>query len=265
MGSPGEPPGRAGTVIAGRFQLIEALTAGRAATVWRARDMPGDRWVAVKLSPSLDTVQREGEVLDRFDHRNVVRLVGFGVDAGEAWLATEYAPGGSLLDRLARHGPMPPQLAVRAMTDVCRGLEHVHEQGVVHRVVAPQHVVVGADGGCSVIGFGRARRMTLQATLMYASPEALDRARLVDPRADVYAIAATTYALVRGSGDARLFEAGACAFDGVPAELAAVIRKGAAARAEQRYPTVKALRSALEQRVHDLPDDPADTPPLASR
>lgn len=205
----------------GRYLLVEKLAEGRSA-VWRGRDAHG-RDVVVKRGPP--DLQREAKLLEGVAHRNVVRLLDAGLDADGAWLATEYAAGGSLLAWLERHGRMNPVAAIEVGLQLCSGLAHLHARGIVHRAVAPQKVVVTEGGVCKLIGFGHALRVA-------------------DPQADVYALSATLHALVRGpgsapsSGDPR-------EYDGVPQALAEVIRRGTQAAPEQRWPSASAMADAL--------------------
>ncbi|MCA8923738.1 MAG: tetratricopeptide repeat protein [Planctomycetes bacterium] len=222
--------------IAG-YQVDGELGRGAMGVVYRGHPDAGGPPVAIKvLEAPLEAPRaaarflREAEALATLRHPNVARYAGSGVEPElGAWLALELVHGESLQDRLQRRGPLAPREALRLVGQLALGLAHAHAQGIVHRDVKPDNVVVREDGTPVLVDFGLAldlesghTRLTQQGAFLgtpgFWSPEQArgDLAR-VGPPADVYSLGATLYALlsgrppVRGSTltdfvDARAFE-----------------------------------------------------------
>src|SRR5262249_44914619 len=151
--------------------------------------------------------------------------------------------------------PMPPRMAVLLTLEVCEGIQYAHEEGVIHRDIKPQNLLLDRNGTCKVSDFGIAmvaatHRMTLTGTVMgtlgYVAPEQYESAKHTDVRADVYSIAATLYTLVHGEAANHLFMADESDYQGIPKELAAVIRKGAQYQRDSRHQTVAELAQDLQ-------------------
>lgn len=154
------------SLISGRFELGELLGSGGSASVFDARDLVGDRLVALKiLHPQLsgsdaerDAFFAEAVAVARVDHPNVVRVVATGVHEGagerRAWIAFERAPGGSLGDLVASRGSLRAADALAVTDGIVRGLEAVHAAGIVHRDLSPSNVTVAVanDGGVAADG-----------------------------------------------------------------------------------------------------------------
>jgi eukaryotic-like serine/threonine-protein kinase len=198
--------------IADRFVLENELGSGGMSRVFLGRDEVLDRSVAVKL---LDPVhggtdigvrfEREGRTAARLAHPNIVQVY----DAGEtefdgretSYIVMEYVSGGDLKGFIDEKGRLPgPELA-RLGGEICAGLAHAHERGVIHRDIKPDNILLDEKGHVKVTDFGIARAMdTTQATrtgsflgtALYSSPEQL-QGQKVTPKSDVYSLGATLY------------------------------------------------------------------------
>ncbi|MEZ4237525.1 MAG: serine/threonine-protein kinase [Myxococcota bacterium] len=276
----GRPPSDDDSVIGGRYELVARIAEGGNAVVHRAWDRETREWRAVKMllpeyakrQTLLSRFQREGQTMMRLlEHPNICRVYDAGVDADRAWLVMEYAEGGSVISWVERNGPMPPHMATEVAIQLCAGIAYAHQEGVIHRDVKPQNLLVDRDGRCKVTDFGIAQliqqtRVTMTGTVMgtigYIAPEQHESAKHADQRADVYSIAASVYTLVHGEAATHLFMAEDRDFDGIPEPLAAVIRKGAQYRRESRYQTVAEMQAAFESLLDVLEPDPPGTPPI---
>jgi eukaryotic-like serine/threonine-protein kinase len=203
--------------LADRFVLEQELGSGGMARVYLGRDEVLDRPVAVKvLDPAHggtdigDRFQREGRTAARLAHPNIVQVY----DAGEAsfngretsYIVMEYVPGGDLKGLIDEKGRLPgPELA-RLGDEVCAGLAHAHERGVIHRDIKPHNILLDENGHAKVTDFGIARALdTTQATrtgsflgtALYSSPEQL-QGHKVTPKSDVYSLGTTLYQAATG-------------------------------------------------------------------
>ncbi|MEM9564196.1 MAG: protein kinase [Actinomycetota bacterium] len=259
--------------------IAEPVEIGRGgmATVYRAVDLQADRPVAVKLLSlqagdlGLTHFDRERRSLARLStHPNVVTLHRTGVTtAGIPYLVMELATGGTLADRVRSDGPMPWAEAVRWILPICDAVEHANQQGIRHRDIKPQNILVSDHGQPLLSDFGIARMAVGTATvtqraklsLPYASPEQIE-GREVDDSTDVYSIGATLYALVVGtpafadSGDSgflntakRIVEEAPPPLDPtVPPDIADAIAAAMAKNPALR-PTIDELRRALRRQT----------------
>jgi serine/threonine-protein kinase len=201
-----------GQTLAGRYRLEERLGRGGSATVWRARDLDLGRQVAVKVLDgssaelgSLSRFRREGELLARLSHPNLVPVFGSGVDGDTPFLVMELVDGRTLRS-LLDEGPLPEADGVRITADIAAGLGVAHAAGIVHRDVTPANIVLGHDGVPRLVDFGIARAADLTAltqtatvlgTAAYLSPEQA-RGEAVTPASDVYALGCVLFELLTG-------------------------------------------------------------------
>jgi eukaryotic-like serine/threonine-protein kinase len=209
-----------GDVLAGRYRIDAPIGAGGMASVYRARDLRLDRDVAVKvLLPNLaaDPVlakrfDREARALAAAAHPNVVNV--FDVEPGdpatgrEPFYVMELCGGGSLAERLAGRGRLPPGEVATIVAAVADGLADLHRRGFVHRDVKPHNILFAGDHP-KLADFGLARpadRSELTAltaagatvgTLGYLAPELLGSARAT-PASDVYALGVVAFQCLTG-------------------------------------------------------------------
>ena len=270
---------RPGATFAGRYEVKEILGAGGMGVVYRAFDRELQEPVAIKtLRPeamaggtvALDRFKQEIRLARRIAHRNVVRTYDLGEQNGVYYLTMEYVEGTSLKQLIVSRGKLPVAVALTVGKQLCRALEVAHAEGVIHRDIKPQNIVVEPSGFLKVMDFGIARLAnppqgkglteagTSIGTPDYMSPEQLAGAEL-DQRSDLYAAgvvlfecvtgrvpfeAETTWALVakhleEDSPDPRTFNAE------VPGELAAVILKAMAKEPKDRFATASEMHDAL--------------------
>ena len=266
----------------GRYRLVEVLGTGGMATVYRVYDALLDVFRAVKvLDPELTRRRKtrerflnEARTIAKLRHPNIVSVFDMGMDGNRVFMLMELVEGGSLMDRVEHSGPVSPRLAVRVMIDVMKALDLSHRHGVVHRDVKPHNVLLTLAGTPKVTDFGIAavnnddhqltRTGAVMGTWAYMAPEQRKDAKSVDARSDVYASAATLYAVVTGVEPLDLYveETHAEMLAGLPTPLVEVLRKASRYRADQRHDSALALSAALEECLAKLPPDPAGTVPL---
>ncbi len=198
------------------YKLLERLGRGSMGTVYKARQLNLDRVVAIKiLAPFLASNQayvrrfmKEARVIGRLNHPNVVQ----GFDAGEAggvyYFAMEYCEGPTLLQILKRGGAMDEERAINIVTQVAHALDHADEQGLVHRDVKPDNVMIVEGGVAKLCDLGLAKDVAIESgstergstvgTPNYISPEQARGEGGIDIRSDIYSLGATFYHLLTG-------------------------------------------------------------------
>ena len=153
--------------------------------------------------------EREGAVLARLDHPNLVSFHGRGRFSGGLWLAMDYVAGESLEDRISRSGPLPSPLAGELLTQVAAGLAHAHRAGILHRDLKPANVLLRAgDGQALLADFGLALPLDVSQHLTrtgevlgspgYLAPEQCGIGGGSTPATDVYGLGALLYAALTG-------------------------------------------------------------------
>ena len=145
----------------GPYKVLELIAKGRMAGVYKA-EHSSDQIVAIKVLPAskakdpetLARFKREGRLLTRLDHPNVVRAFHVGESAGKHYLVLEYLDGETLEEVLDRSKRLPPAEAVRVVYQAFLGLQHIHERGMIHRDLKPANLMLvdPAGAGASVGG-----------------------------------------------------------------------------------------------------------------
>ena len=205
-----------GEVIAGRYELEELTGSGGMSRVYRARDNQLGRLVAVKIlherfadEPEyVDRFRREALAVARLNHPNIVTVIDRGESDGVQYIVFEHIEGEDLKRLVERTGPLPVRRALELGIQIGRALSFAHANGVVHRDVKPQNVLL-RDGSAKVTDFGIARadhleldaETTESGTVLgtgdYISPEQA-RGQRATERSDVYSCGALLYELLTG-------------------------------------------------------------------
>ena len=270
---------RPGAVFANRYEVKEILGAGGMGVVYRAFDRELQEPVAIKTlrpealaggSVALERFKQEIRLARRIAHRNVVRTYDLGEVNGMYYLTMEYVEGTSLKQLIVSRGKLPVAVALTVGKQLCRALEVAHAEGVIHRDIKPQNIVVEPSGFLKVMDFGIARLanppkgkglteagMSI-GTPDYMSPEQLSGSEL-DPRSDLYAAGVVLFECVTGRVPfeaetpwalvAKHLEEEApnprSLNPEVPEPLAAVILKAMAQDPAHRFATASEMHDAL--------------------
>jgi eukaryotic-like serine/threonine-protein kinase len=203
-----------GRVLADRYEILQLLGRGGMGAVYKAVDRELDRIVALKLiRPEL---ARNPEILRRFKqelilarqvtHRNVIRIFDLAQSDGIKFITMDFVEGRDLHELLLEKGKFPPEQAARIMLQICRALEAAHAEGVIHRDLKPQNIMLTPDGRVYVMDFGIARSaylpgMTQTGQLIgtpeYMSPEQA-RGETLTERSDLFSLGVIFYELLTG-------------------------------------------------------------------
>ena len=200
----------------GVYTLEREIGRGGMATVFLARDVKHDRYVAVKvLDPELGAVLgserflSEIKVTANLQHPNLLPLFDSGSAGGHLYYVMPFVEGESLRARLDRERQLPVNEAVRIAIAVASALEYAHEHGVIHRDLKPENILIQggepvvADFGIALAvskaGGARVTQTGLSlGTPQYMSPEQATGDRVIDRRSDIYSLAAVTYEMLTG-------------------------------------------------------------------
>jgi serine/threonine-protein kinase len=266
-----------GTLLAGRYEILKPLGRGGMGVVYKAKDRELDEIVALKvlrpeIARSVDMVRRfRGEIklARKIRHRNVCGIHEFGQDGHLQFIAMELIEGVDLKKVLREKGPLPVDQAYEVSMQVAKGLQAIHDAGVVHRDLKTPNLMRDPSGLVRLMDFGIAKDSRTDSadhtatgqiigTPEYMSPEQA-RGERVDYRSDIYALAIVMWELFTGDvpfrGDSPLATLykhlhDAPPVDGpgsalLPRPLRPVLQKAMAKRPEDRYQSVRELAEAL--------------------
>ena len=204
-----------GTLLSnGRYEILNLLGQGAMGAVYKAKDNELDRWVAIKViqpmlvnSPAILRRFKQELILARqISHKNVVRIFDIGETDGMKFITMEYIDGGDLKSLIIERGKIPPQEAMDILRQICNALLAAHAEGVVHRDLKPQNIMMDQHGRVVVMDFGIAhsqetQSMTMTGALMgtpeYMSPEQA-KGEKTDARADIFAVGIILYEMLTG-------------------------------------------------------------------
>jgi serine/threonine protein kinase len=200
----------------GAYDLLAKIGAGGAGTVYKARHRESGQVVAVKIMPPVKA--GNGVLLKRFeqefraaralDHPNIVRALDFQQVDDIRFLVMEFIEGESLGAKLEREGRMAEAEAIDLIAQVCQGLEYAHNQGIIHRDVKPDNILVTPAGVSKLTDLGLAKERVADLNLTrtgrglgtpyFMAPEQFRNAKGADCRSDIYSLGATLYQMVTG-------------------------------------------------------------------
>lgn len=198
--------------VVGRYSIERELGRGGMGIVYLARDVRLDRPVALKLLPperaSVASVRErflhEARMAARLSHPNIVPIHAVEEMDEFVFFAMQYVAGETLGDRLRRQRRLPPWDAARLLRDVAWALAYAHAQGVTHRDIKPDNILIDQDGRALVADFGIAHHSSdapiadrVQGTPEYLSPEQAG-GEPCDARTDLYSLGAVAFHALTG-------------------------------------------------------------------
>ncbi len=271
-----------GALFAGRYRIIRRLGQGGMARVYLAQDESLHREVAIKVLADrhsddphfIERFQREARAAARLNHPNIVQVYDQS-QGGMSYIVQEYVEGETLKDLIRRESPLDPRRAITIALQILAALRVAHQQGVIHRDVKPQNILMQPDGKLKVADFGIASaggdtEMTeagsIVGTAQYLAPEQA-RGLPVGPPADLYALGIVLYEMLSGrvpvEGDSAVNVALRHVQEApeplternplVPVALESVVMRALAKDPRQRYQSADEMGIELDQVRQGLP------------
>ena len=203
-----------GMVFAERYKLIDFIGQGGMSLVYRAVDIRTGHSVAIKILKAeynsdkefLERFQREAQAASLMSHHNIVNLLDVGVEGEFRYLVLEYVSGSTLKEIIQKRGQISPATAIQITVRILSALQHAHDNGIIHRDIKPQNVLVNSDGHIKVADFGIARMTnaftiskgdTVVGSVHYSSPEQAS-GTVVEAPSDIYSTGIVLYEMLTG-------------------------------------------------------------------
>lgn len=272
---------QAGTILGGRYEILEHIGSGGMADVYKAICHKTNRYVAVKVlrkeyNDDETLVRRfssEARSTENLHHPNIVSILDGGNDHGTHYIVMELAEGMTLKQYIRRYGRLSVRETVDFAIQIAGGIQAAHEHGIVHRDIKPQNIIVSDSGKLKVTDFGIAKAATgdtigssTMGSVRYLSPEQA-RGGYSDARSDIYSLGITMYEMATGKVPFDGENTVAIAlmhlrddivpprnyFPDIPASLENIILKCTRKRPEERYQTAAELIQDLRH-VFTSPD-----------
>ncbi len=273
----------------GGYELVRRIGTGGMGTVWMARQLSLDRHVALKLlhgemasDPSFVVrFNREAVAAGQLVHHNIVQIHDTGADKGVHFFSMEFVDGETLGQLVRREGRLDPEVAAGYILQAARGLHYAHQQGMVHRDVKPDNLLLNGHGVVKLadLGLVKLRGALLRrsspggagestslsevsmGTPAYIAPEQVQDPAGVDQRADIYSLGCTLYELLTGrppfEGESvavvltkHVYDAPVPAQDlarRVPPALAEIVSRMMAKSLDERFGSMSAVIRDLER------------------
>src|SRR5579859_575414 len=285
-----------GRVIKGRYKLIDEIGRGSFATVYIVRDTKTNRIYAMKAM--LYEISDDGEMLARFQREahillslhdpHIVRIFEYGDESDLHYILMDYIDGQNLKYHTLTTGPMEAARALDYALQIAEGLDIAYKNGVVHRDIKPQNIVINSQGEVKITDFGLARSretVTLtqsnvfMGTAYYIPPEQAESGRSADIRSDLYSVAAVLFEMLSGhppyEGDTAVDIVvkhmnekvpSICSIrPELPRELDQFLQKAMAKLPAERFSTPREFINALEKVQELIPAIPIDRQETAER
>ncbi len=265
------PPPEALVALFPELDRFELLGRGGMGAVYKARQTSLDRTVAVKILPPeigrdpafAERFSREARAMARLNHPSIVTVHEFGRRGDYYFFLMEFVDGASLRQRLEA-GPVTPREALAVIPQICDALQYAHDQGVVHRDIKPDNILLDRRGRVKIADFGLAKLLlgaeegdlALAAAMLatgravgtpqYMAPEQLANPREVDHRADIYSLGVVFYQLLTGELPEEKFVPPSRKSAAGDVRLDPVVERALAKEPSRRFQQMSQVKAAVE-------------------
>ena len=278
-----------GTVLTGRYEIIERIGTGGMADVYKALDNKLNRYVAIKVlkrefredEQFVAKFRQEARAVAGLSHPNIVSVYDVGSDDAVQYIVLELVEGITLKKYIEKKGHLPFKEAVSIAIQVANGMEAAHAHHIVHRDIKPQNIIISKEGKVKVTDFGIAKATQSSTTTVstaqmgsvhYMSPEQA-RGGYSDERSDIYSFGITLFEMLTGDvpfdGDSTVAVAvhhiqdeiipPSQKMSGIPVSLDKIVQKCTKKKVDARYQNADELIADLKRALIN-PDTDFVTP-----
>jgi serine/threonine protein kinase len=247
-----------------QLEILALLGKGGMGAVYRARQLALDRIIALKILPAqtadgpgfIERFNREARALARLNHPNIVAVYEFGQANGLPYFIMEYVDGMNLR-QLEQAGKLSAREALQIVPQICEALQFAHDEGIVHRDIKPDNILIDKKGRVKIADFGIAKilggstEMDLtktQGTLgtpHYMAPEQLEKPTTVDHRADIFSLGVVFYEMLTGELPLGKFSPPSSRKVEVDVRLDEVVLRALEKDPDRRYQTASQVKTAV--------------------
>jgi len=269
-----------GVVLMERYEIIEHIGSGGMAIVYKAKDLKLERIVAIKTLREeyitdmefLKRFSSEARAAASLSNANIVNAYDVGTEGDVYFIVMEYVDGVTLKELINKRAPFGSEEVLSVAIQIADALAHAHKNGIIHRDIKPQNIIVTKDGVVKVTDFGIARNADAETTtssgamgsVHYFSPEQA-RGKFVDFRSDIYSLGIVMFEMATGSlpfdGDTAVTVALKHISEPLPdirdinpdisISVFKIIRKAAAKSLAQRYDSAESMLKDLKKAMID--------------
>ena len=268
------------------YRILQNIGRGGMGFVFKALNIKLNKIVAIKMiAPALamndsfmSRFESEAKTLAKLENPNIVGIHDLRVDSVYAYIVMEYVEGVTLGRLIKERGAIPWRQALKLFNQVLNAIEHAHKEGIIHRDIKPNNVLINRQGVVKITDFGLAKNqaefgitqsVTTGGTLFYMSPEQVKGLAYTDERSDIYALGFTLYEMLTG---ATPFSTDHTDFDireaiiktkfppphqlnqKIPAKLGRIVEKAISKKPEDRFQNVTEFKTAIDEFVQHEED-----------
>ncbi|MCP5542413.1 MAG: protein kinase [Akkermansiaceae bacterium] len=246
------------------YQILALLGRGGMGVVYKAYDTVLRNTVAVKLLPQalasdhalMARFKKEARILSQLDHPGIVKVRSFvETGDGQAYFVMDFVEGRTVHE-LVREKRLKVRDALKLVTQVCKALQYLHDQGVVHRDIKPTNILVDEAGNARLVDFGIAGQVSAETLVLtrtgqtpgtpfYIAPELYDGVPPT-PRSDVYSLGVTFYEMLTGERP-HIRSPAPSSVSGVYKGVDRVVFRALNRKPDRRYPSADSLRRDLQR------------------
>ena len=200
-------------IICNRYKILDHLGTGGMATVWLGYDTILDRQVAIKTfkidandEDAVKRFNREAKAVTSLSHPNIVSIYDVENEGEFYYLILEYVEGMTLKDYMIKNPRIPIETIVHIAKQIASGLSHAHQNGIIHRDIKPQNILMNDNLTCKITDFGIARAYgdttltqtnQMLGTVYYLSPEQA-RGNVATAQSDIYSLGILIFEMITG-------------------------------------------------------------------
>lgn len=243
------------------YQVNELVSTGSRGALYQAKQVSLDRTVTIKVLPPeigedptlRHAFETEAKAMARLNDPNLVDVFDFGDIQGMLYIIMEHVPGSSLYETTHGHH-VDQKESSRLVADLCHGLEHAHQAGIIHRALNPHKVLINSEAQAKIVDFGIAGLTgedTGDEITSYSAPEIFQQESVVDAKADIYSVGMILYELIVGQLPSNPYTPPSQVRNCRP-ELDQIIYRAIQPDPSKRYGSAGEMANAIEEMLEKM-------------